>query len=73
MGLWPLLGALFMIYIFIEAYKGLNTTTRLVGLGAMALGFVPIAWYWFVKRNPYFKMALREDRHAVLQEFEQNL
>lgn len=73
MGLWPVLGALFMVYIFIEAYKGLNTTTRLVGLGAVALGLIPIAYYWFVKKNPYFQMPAKEDRHAVLQEFEQNL
>ena len=73
MGLWPLLGALFMIYIFIEAYKGLNNTTRLVGLGAMALGFIPIGYYWFVKKNPYFNMPSKEDRHAVIEEFEQNL
>jgi amino acid transporter len=73
MGLWPVLGALFMVYIFIEAYKGLNNTTRLVGLGAMALGLIPMSYYWFVKKNAYFEMPSKEDRHAVLQEFEQNL
>ena len=39
----------------------------------MALGFIPIAYYWFVKRNPYFNMPAKEDRHAVLEELEQNL
>ena len=73
MSLWPVLGALFMIYIFIEAYKGLNTATRIVGLGAMGLGLIPIAWYWFFKKNPYFNMPSKEDRHAVIRELEQNL
>jgi hypothetical protein len=38
----------------------------------MALGLIPMFYYWS-RRNPYFKMAPKEDRHAVLLEFEQNL
>jgi hypothetical protein len=29
--------------------------------------------YYWSKKVPYFKMAPKEDRHAVLMEFEQNL
>jgi amino acid transporter len=72
MGLWPLLGALFMGYIFVKVVPGLNGTTLVVGLGAMALGLIPMFFYWF-KGNPYFKPATKEDRHAVLEEFEVNL
>jgi amino acid transporter len=75
MGLWPLLGALFMAYIFIKVIPGLNGTTLLVGLGAMALGFVPMAIYW-MKGSAYFKMPSKLDRNAQLlelQEMEQNL
>jgi amino acid transporter len=72
MGLWPLLGAIFMGYIFCKVIPGLNNTTLFVGLGAMALGLIPIAYYW-AKGNPYFTPATKEDRHAVLYEFERNL
>ena len=64
MGLWPLLGAIFMILMFIKSIPGLNTTTLVVGLGAMALSIIPIAIYWS-KGNPYFKMPTREERIAL--------
>ena len=72
MGLWPLLGAGFMIFIFTRALPNLNTTTKVVGLGAVALGIIPMAYYW-IKGSPYFIPPTKEDRHAVLMEFEQNL
>ena len=72
MGLWPLAGAVFMGFIFTKVIPGLNTTTLVVGLGAMALGLFPMAYYW-MKGAPYFEMPSREDRHAVIREFEQNL
>ena len=72
MGLWPLIGAIFMIVMFFKAIPGLNSTTLWVGLGAMALGLIPMAIYW-IKGNPYFNMPSKEDRVAVLMEFEQNL
>jgi amino acid transporter len=72
MGLWPLIGALFMGYLFVEAIPGLNAATLWVGLGAMALGLIPMAYYWS-KGNPYFDMPAKEDRVAVLEEFETNL
>jgi amino acid transporter len=72
MGLWPLVGAVFMGYLFVEAIPGLNAPTLWVGLGAMALGLIPM-FYYMAKKNPYFKMAPKEDRVAVLLEFEQNL
>jgi amino acid transporter len=72
MGLWPLVGAVFMGYLFVEAIPGLNAATLWVGLGAMALGLIPMFYYW-AKGNPYFTMPPKEDRVAVLEEFEQNL
>jgi amino acid transporter len=72
MGLWPLVGAVFMGYLFVEAIPGLNAATLWVGLGAMALGLIPM-FYYMSQKNPYFKMAPKEDRVAVLMEFEQNL
>jgi amino acid transporter len=72
MGLWPLVGALFMIVMFIKTIPGLNGTTLWVGLGAMALGLIPMAIYW-IKGNPYFDTPSKEDRVAVLMELELNL
>jgi amino acid transporter len=72
MGLWPLLGAIFMAYIFYQVIPGLNRTTLIVGLGAMALGLIPMGYYWY-KGNPYFNFPEKEDRIAVLEEFEVNL
>ena len=75
MGLWPLLGAIFMGYIFYKSVLSLPKTTLVVGLGAMALGLIPIAYYW-MKGNPYFKMPSSLDRHAQdleLREMELNL
>ena len=67
MGLWPLLGAIFMGYIFYNAIPGLNSTTLAVGLGAMALGLIPLIYYW-IKGVPYFKMPTKLDRIAQLEE-----
>lgn len=72
MGLWPFVGAIFMVYLFVEDIPQLNGVTRWVGLGAMALGLIPMTYSW-VKKNPYFDLPSREDRHAVLEEFERNL
>ncbi|HEY1761437.1 MAG TPA: APC family permease [Acidimicrobiales bacterium] len=72
MGLWPLVGAVFMAYLFVKEIPQLNAVTLGVGLGAMGLGLIPMFYYW-AKKNPYFKMPAKEDRIAVLEEFERNL
>lgn len=72
MGLWPLLGAAFMTVVFFKVIPGLNTTTKIVGLGSMAVGLIPMSWYW-LKKAPYFEMPTKEDRHAILLEIQQNL
>src|SRR4051812_35840418 len=45
-GIWPLLGAVFMFWVLVESLPTLDTTTKVVGLGAMALGLIPLGWYW---------------------------
>ena len=72
MGLWPLLGALFMTVVFFKVIPPLNVTTKVVGLGSMALGLIPMAYYAW-KKAPYFDLPTKEDRHAILQEIQQNL
>ena len=70
MGLWPLVGALFMTTMFIKIVPTLNNATRAVGLGALALGLVPMAYYW-ARGNPYFKMPTKLERLARVQEVEE--
>ncbi|MGH8996236.1 MAG: APC family permease, partial [Acidimicrobiales bacterium] len=52
-GLWPLVGAGFMVWIFVESIPTLGTTVDVIGLGALALGLVPMAIYW-AKGSEYF-------------------
>jgi amino acid transporter len=51
MGLFPLLGALFMFWILGESIPNLGFTVDAIGLGAMALGFIPLIAYW--KRSAF--------------------
>jgi amino acid transporter len=45
-GLWPLLGALFMFWIFVESLGELSTAAIAIGVGGLAVGLVPMLWYW---------------------------
>ena len=72
MGLWPLLGGVFMTIMFFKVLPTLNTTTKWIGLGTIALGLVPMIWYWS-RGHVYFKMPTKEERLAVLHEMEHNL
>lgn len=50
MGAFPVLGALFMFWIFGESIPNLGLVVDVIGLGAMALGIIPLIVYW---RSPY--------------------
>jgi amino acid transporter len=58
-GLWPLLGGVFMLWIFGESVSSLSGAANAVGLGAIGLGIVPLGWY-LVKGSP----ALRRQGRA---------
>ncbi|MEU2285332.1 APC family permease [Streptomyces sp. NPDC013178] len=45
-GLWPLCGALFMFWIFVESLGELSSTAIAIGLGGLGVGLVPMLWYW---------------------------
>ncbi|WP_330357782.1 APC family permease [Streptomyces chartreusis] len=45
-GLWPLFGALFMFWIFVESLGELSGSAVAIGLGGIAIGVVPMLWYW---------------------------
>jgi amino acid transporter len=72
MGLWPLIGAVFMTIMFFKVIPGLDTLTKWVGFGTIALGLIPMTWHWS-RGHVYFKMPTKEERIAVLHEMEHNL
>jgi amino acid transporter len=55
-GLWPLVGALFMFWIlyeFVRTNTG-NAVVIWVGLGGLGIGVIPLVIYWALG-SPYFK------------------
>jgi amino acid transporter len=72
MGVWPLIGAIFMTIMFFKVLPELNTTTRWIGLGSIALGLIPMGWYWS-RGHVYFRMPTKAERIAVMEELEHNL
>jgi len=56
-GLWPAIGGVFMLWIFGESIHTLSGTAVAIGLGAIGLGIVPLAYFW-LKGSP----ALRRSR-----------
>ncbi|MFD4576295.1 APC family permease [Streptomyces sp. NPDC058417] len=55
-GLWPLCGALFMFWIFVESLGELSPASIAIGLGGLAAGLVPMLWYWR-KGSDYYRPA----------------
>jgi amino acid transporter len=45
-GLWPAIGAVFMAWIFAVSIPNLDTVVIVIGLGALALGIVPVIVFW---------------------------
>ena len=66
-GLWPGLGAAFMVWVFYQALPTLDGTTKTVGLGALALGLIPMAFYWR-KARAYYHPARLDAANAVVME-----
>jgi amino acid transporter len=52
MGLFPLLGGCFMFWIFGESIPHSTATVIGIGIGALAIGLVPMIYY-FLKGSPY--------------------
>ncbi|MFI1539559.1 APC family permease [Streptomyces anandii] len=45
-GVWPLFGALFMLWVFVESLGRLDGASVAIGVGGLAIGLVPMLWYW---------------------------
>lgn len=55
LGFLPLLGATFMLFTFFESITNasLAAAAKEVGFGALALGLIPMVFYW--RTSPYFR------------------
>ncbi|HEX5402956.1 MAG TPA: amino acid permease, partial [Pseudonocardiaceae bacterium] len=65
-GVWPLLGAVFLLWMFVEAIRENDPTVNYIGLGAMALGLIPLTIAW-VRGSPYFKQSRDDVAPAELE------
>jgi amino acid transporter len=63
-GVWPLLGALFMFWMFFESLSELNSAAIGIGIGGLALGLVPMLWYWR-KGSSYYRPAGLDSTRTV--------
>lgn len=63
-GAWPLLGALFMFWIFFEALSELSGTSIVIGLGGLAAGLVPMIRYRR-QGSSYYRPARLDAKRAI--------
>jgi amino acid transporter len=64
-GLWPLAGAVFMGFLFVENCMNLPFAQIAIGLGALAIGLIPMAYYWANGSDYYRAGAVRLDATAA--------
>jgi len=67
-GLWPLFGALFMFWIFYESLGSLDTAAIGIGIGGLAVGLIPMLWYWR-QGSDYYHPAKLDAASAVETEY----
>ena len=67
-GLWPLLGAAFMFWIFAESLGELSTAAISIGIGGLAVGLVPMLWYWR-QGSDYYRPAKLDAARAVAADY----
>lgn len=63
-GLWPLFGALFMFWIFVESLGDLSDAAIAIGIGGLAVGLVPMLWYW-KQGSDYYRPARLDATRTV--------
>ncbi|MEU2618009.1 APC family permease [Streptomyces sp. NPDC007157] len=63
-GLWPLLGAVFMFWIFVESLSELSSAAITIGVGGLAVGLIPMLWYW-KQGSDYYRPAKLDATHTV--------
>lgn len=58
--LWPGLGAIFMIFVFVEAVPSLSSNPLIIeiGFGALVIGLIPLVLFWRKARGYYGRRPL---------------
>ncbi|CCK25317.1 amino acid transporter transmembrane protein [Streptomyces davaonensis JCM 4913] len=67
-GVWPLFGALFMFWVFVESLGGLSPAAVVIGIGGLAAGLVPMVWYWR-RGSDYYRPAKLDAAHAIAPDY----
>ncbi|MEV0185964.1 APC family permease, partial [Streptomyces sp. NPDC050625] len=67
-GLWPLFGALFMFWIFVESLGELSGAAIAIGLGGLAVGLIPMLWYW-KRGSDYYRPAKLDASRAIMTDY----
>jgi amino acid transporter len=67
-GLWPLFGALFMFWVFVESLGELSSAAIAIGLGGLGAGLVPMVWYWR-RGSDYYRPAKLDATRTVETEY----
>ncbi|PWI14738.1 amino acid permease [Streptomyces sp. Act143] len=63
-GLWPLLGAVFMFWVFVESLSELSAAAIGIGVGGLAVGLLPMLWYW-KQGSDYYRPARLDASHTI--------
>lgn len=63
-GVWPLFGAVFMFWVLVESLGELDPAAVTIGLGGLALGLVPMVWYWR-RGSDYYRPARLDATRTV--------
>jgi amino acid transporter len=53
-GVWPFVGAVFMLYIFFAAIPNNEPVVNILGLGLIAIGIIPLALFYRKAKDAYF-------------------
>ncbi|WP_333776268.1 APC family permease [Streptomyces sp. IBSBF 3136] len=67
-GLWPLLGSVFMFWILVESLGELSGAAIAIGIGGLAVGLVPMLWYWR-RGSGYYRPAKLDATRTVAADY----
>ncbi|MGV9253142.1 APC family permease [Streptomyces sp. NPDC003697] len=67
-GLWPLVGALFMFWVFVESLGELEPAAIAIGIGGLAAGLVPMLWYWR-RGSDYYRPAKLDASRTIRADY----
>ncbi|MEU9971548.1 APC family permease [Streptomyces sp. NPDC051014] len=67
-GVWPLLGAVFMFWIFVESLSELSAAAITIGVGGLAVGLIPMLWYW-KRGSEYYRPARLDATRTVRTDY----